>query len=338
MKNIKFKKIIVLLSLCSLTITQLTGCEGSTGNNSAPANSIQKTHPNLTSADLKNIQGVNDIDGVWTTMDGNDGSHFGSTVHILTDNNSSADVKFVGCQTLAGDETFTTKAADLPVGTAVKWTNKYDRSKWDELGKQNNGNIIAPIKEQTGNSHTSIQSNSDGTYANGQEHSTIACYYSAELPGTPKMYFKVQQDIGTYSTYSAIFQEVEKPMNDLKVSMDKSGEFWTSVGSSAFTGAAAGGIAYKISSYLQKLTPPDKAAFVERYLNGLLDSKHSAFIQFLEEFKAIKDKLSKEIIIYIVSSSDDSTDKNKAKNYQSEVKNYYLKPMTADDLKEIFSN
>lgn len=60
--------------------------------------------------------------------------------------------------------------------------------------------------------------------------------------------------------------------------------------------------------------------------------------QFLEEFKAIKDRLSKEIIIYIVSSSDDSTDKNKAKNYQSEVKNYYLKPMTADDLKEIFSN
>lgn len=60
--------------------------------------------------------------------------------------------------------------------------------------------------------------------------------------------------------------------------------------------------------------------------------------QFLEEFKTIKDRLSKEIIIYIVSSSDDSTDKNKAKNYQSEVKNYYLKPMTADDLKEIFNN
>lgn len=60
--------------------------------------------------------------------------------------------------------------------------------------------------------------------------------------------------------------------------------------------------------------------------------------QFLEEFKAIKDKLSKEIIIYIVSSSDDSTDKNKAKTYQSEVKNYYLKPMTAEDLKEIFTN
>jgi len=60
--------------------------------------------------------------------------------------------------------------------------------------------------------------------------------------------------------------------------------------------------------------------------------------QFLEEFKTIKDRLSKEIIIYIVSSSDDSTDKNKAKNYQSEVKNYYLKPMTAEDLKEIFSN
>jgi CheY-like chemotaxis protein len=60
--------------------------------------------------------------------------------------------------------------------------------------------------------------------------------------------------------------------------------------------------------------------------------------QFLEEFKALKDKLSKDIVIYIVSSSDNVTDKNKAKSYQAEVKNYYLKPMTADDLKEIFSN
>lgn len=59
--------------------------------------------------------------------------------------------------------------------------------------------------------------------------------------------------------------------------------------------------------------------------------------QFLEEFKRIKDKLDKDIIIYIVSSSDDKADKNKAKSFEDEVSNYYLKPMTSEALKAIFS-
>jgi two-component system, chemotaxis family, chemotaxis protein CheY len=59
--------------------------------------------------------------------------------------------------------------------------------------------------------------------------------------------------------------------------------------------------------------------------------------QFLEEFKEIKDKLKKDVIIYIVSSSDDKADKNRAKSFEKEVKDYYLKPMTSEDLKTIFS-
>jgi len=58
--------------------------------------------------------------------------------------------------------------------------------------------------------------------------------------------------------------------------------------------------------------------------------------QFLEEFKIIKDKLNKDIKIYIVSSSDDKADKSKAKSFEEEVQNYYLKPMTSEDLKAIF--
>lgn len=58
--------------------------------------------------------------------------------------------------------------------------------------------------------------------------------------------------------------------------------------------------------------------------------------QFLEEFKRIKSKIAKEITIYIVSSSDNKADINKAKEYQEEVSDYYLKPMTVDDLHEIF--
>ena len=60
--------------------------------------------------------------------------------------------------------------------------------------------------------------------------------------------------------------------------------------------------------------------------------------QFLEEYKRIKGEISEEIIIYIVSSSDNQMDLNKAKSYKDEVKDYYLKPMTADDIKTIFKN
>jgi CheY-like chemotaxis protein len=60
--------------------------------------------------------------------------------------------------------------------------------------------------------------------------------------------------------------------------------------------------------------------------------------QFLDEFKIIKKLLNKEIIIYIISYSDNHVDINKAKDYKEEVKNYYLKPMTPKDIKAIFSN
>lgn len=59
--------------------------------------------------------------------------------------------------------------------------------------------------------------------------------------------------------------------------------------------------------------------------------------QFLEEFKLLKKKLNKEIIIYIISSSDNHVDVSKAKDFKDEVKNYYLKPMTLDDIKIIFN-
>lgn len=60
--------------------------------------------------------------------------------------------------------------------------------------------------------------------------------------------------------------------------------------------------------------------------------------QFLEEFKKLKDKLKKEITIYIISSSDNQTDLDKAEVYSNEVKNYYLKPISVDQIKSIFLN
>lgn len=59
--------------------------------------------------------------------------------------------------------------------------------------------------------------------------------------------------------------------------------------------------------------------------------------QFLEEYRLLKERIKKEITIYIISSSDHTTDKDKAKFYQTEVKDYFLKPMTSDSLNQIFN-
>jgi CheY-like chemotaxis protein len=57
--------------------------------------------------------------------------------------------------------------------------------------------------------------------------------------------------------------------------------------------------------------------------------------EFLDEFTKIP--VNKEIIIYIVSSSIDPTDLDKAKTY-SEVSNYIVKPVTTDTLEEILNS
>ena len=60
--------------------------------------------------------------------------------------------------------------------------------------------------------------------------------------------------------------------------------------------------------------------------------------QFLEEFKNFKKQLNKEIVIYIISSSDHQYDLEKAKEFRNEVTDYFLKPMSADEIKAIFYN
>lgn len=59
--------------------------------------------------------------------------------------------------------------------------------------------------------------------------------------------------------------------------------------------------------------------------------------QFLDEFrKTRKTTEGGKTIIYLVSSSDSISDINRAKEYQDQVKDYFFKPMTLDDLRKIF--
>jgi two-component system chemotaxis response regulator CheY len=58
--------------------------------------------------------------------------------------------------------------------------------------------------------------------------------------------------------------------------------------------------------------------------------------QFLDELKKTNDIVDKNTTIYLVSSSDSISDVNKAKEYQDQIKDFFFKPMTAEDLWKIF--
>lgn len=58
--------------------------------------------------------------------------------------------------------------------------------------------------------------------------------------------------------------------------------------------------------------------------------------EFMEEIKRIKSKISKHIIIYIVSSSIALEDKNKSKTF-TDISGYIPKPVSVEDLLSIVS-
>ena len=58
--------------------------------------------------------------------------------------------------------------------------------------------------------------------------------------------------------------------------------------------------------------------------------------QFLEEYSKLRSMLPKTSTIYMISSSNDEVDINKAKGYGEIVKDYFLKPICKEDLDKIF--
>lgn len=58
--------------------------------------------------------------------------------------------------------------------------------------------------------------------------------------------------------------------------------------------------------------------------------------QFLEEFMKFESDLSKLPTIYMISSSNNEVDINRAKEFDGAVKGYFLKPICKEDLQKIF--
>lgn len=58
--------------------------------------------------------------------------------------------------------------------------------------------------------------------------------------------------------------------------------------------------------------------------------------QFLDEYKKVVSSFNKEIAIYLVSSSDDISDINKASKYKDIIKGFCNKPITFDEFEKIF--
>lgn len=58
--------------------------------------------------------------------------------------------------------------------------------------------------------------------------------------------------------------------------------------------------------------------------------------EFIEEFKKIRPLLSKDIMLYVVSSSVDKSDVDRARSF-STVNDYLIKPITASQLVNIYA-
>lgn len=60
--------------------------------------------------------------------------------------------------------------------------------------------------------------------------------------------------------------------------------------------------------------------------------------QFLEEYKMLKGSFQAQPVIYLVSSSDNSCDRDRAREYEDLICRYYLKPMGQREIESIFVN
>lgn len=58
--------------------------------------------------------------------------------------------------------------------------------------------------------------------------------------------------------------------------------------------------------------------------------------QFLEEFVDLKSQINHDVVIHIISSSDNRIDIEKAESFKEIVGSYFIKPMTSDAIKNIF--
>ena len=58
--------------------------------------------------------------------------------------------------------------------------------------------------------------------------------------------------------------------------------------------------------------------------------------EFIEAFREVRNKLAKQISLYVVSSSVSETDQERARSF-SNVSDYLVKPITATQLKQIYS-
>jgi len=60
--------------------------------------------------------------------------------------------------------------------------------------------------------------------------------------------------------------------------------------------------------------------------------------QFLEEFRKLKTDHKLLTPVYVVTSSNDAIDLQRAKSYENEISNYFIKPIDEIDICKIFLN
>lgn len=213
----KFKLRKSLIITMSTIGVLLSSCD--VGKEPKQMSNIPKSTWKISNTDNGMIVGgnINDANGVWFAIDKNDYTATDGTVNFIYNNNTGQTAQLVGCNQYRSDDTGDgdpifdfSHLTDIPAGASQLIRGAKNGS--EALVKfYGTNNIIAPVSEQTFKG--SITSRRG---ANLRDYTGI-CYYKIPVPNSNKyLYFGLSINSEQWRTYDAIFDTVDKPLNDLK--------------------------------------------------------------------------------------------------------------------------
>ncbi|RTL01475.1 MAG: hypothetical protein EKK57_04515 [Proteobacteria bacterium] len=180
----------------------LVGCVGeSADNKSTVTNSAAATNS------AQNLKDVNDEKNLWAAITGSDGVGYNSDVRFAIENNLNSDIEFMGCD--GNVVQFSTQFESIiPAGfaTPTKSVSDHDPRK----------NIIDPADMGIYDSE-SLQNYQFkfGTAAYHNDDRKEQCYFRIyDSKQDVYMYFKMVNDVRKFNTYSAVFNDMERPRKD----------------------------------------------------------------------------------------------------------------------------
>ncbi|RTK99288.1 MAG: hypothetical protein EKK57_09925, partial [Proteobacteria bacterium] len=216
----------------------LVGCVGENADNKSTA-----ANSTTTAKSAQNLKDVNDEKNLWAAITGSDGKGYNSDIRFAIQNGTGQDVRFLGCD---GDVVqFSTQFESvIPAGykTGVYFLDNDPKK-----------NLLDPLGEGVYKPESLEKYQFKfGTGAYRELHANNEqCYFSIyDASRGENMYFKMVNDVRVFNTYSAVFNDMHRPVDDAKkraTQFDFNLKWGERITNDIVTGAATTAAWYKLA-------------------------------------------------------------------------------------------